>query len=303
MNAATPNYWVVIVKDHEVHGEPKKALEIITTRINDLYFGVAEGSHNLRRVAPHDKVIFYTAGLYKFVGNATIDFAHADLSDPLPTHLRERAQNLDAGTGLYFRSATLWTSFIDTPKVVEYLDFVTNKENWGASFQGTIRRIEPQDYDFLMQREDEEESAEFIRHSFPELEQTETERLMKLRVGQNRFRRSVLEYWEERCAVLGVPGAHLLFASHIKPWAECSTAEEKLSHYNGLALSPSLNHLFDRGLISFDANDGRIIISPHLSMTQRTGLAIDESLHLSRIEPEHKPFLEYHLSHVFQGGA
>lgn len=294
------NYWVFIAKDQEFYGKDATALEIITQRIGDFYFGVLEDAHNLRSVAPGDKVIFYAAGIYKFVGNATIEHVHADPKENLPLHLQTRAKALSAGTGVYFRSATLWDVFINTPQVVEHLAFVTNKENWGSSFQGTIRRIEPQDYEFLIEREDYDEVAAFVRQSFPQMEKTEVERLLKLRVGQARFRRDIMEYWNERCAVLGVPGANILIASHIKPWAECSTAEEKLSRYNGLALSPALNHLFDRGLISFDSANGRIKFSRHLLPSQRAALSLDQDLHLSRIEPEHKPFLDYHLNKVFR---
>lgn len=293
------NQWVFITKDQEFYGKDATALEIITRRISDLYFGVLEDAHNLHSVKPGDKVIFYAAGIHKFVGNATVEHVHADSKENLPLQLQSRAKALVAGTGVYFRSATLWDAFIDTPQVVKHLEFVTNKENWGSSFQGTIRRIEPQDHAFLIEREDDDEAAEFVRQSFPELEKTEIERLTKLRVGQARFRRDILEYWNERCAVLGVPGANILIASHIKPWAECSTAEEKLSRYNGLALSPALNHLFDKGLISFDSTDGRIKLSAHLLPSQQSALSLDEDLHLSRIEPEHKPFLEYHLKNVF----
>jgi hypothetical protein len=302
MNNAKPNYWILIAKDGEFHGEERTAFEIISHRIGDLFFGVIEDANNLGRVGPGDKVIFYAAGKCQFIGNATVDHVHADPSGNLPDYLQSRAKALAAGTGIYFRSATLWDSFIETRQVVEHLAFVPNKEKWYASFQGTIRRIEPQDFEFLMDREDEEEAREFVRNSFPYLEKTETERLAKLRVGQARFRRDVLEYWNERCAVLEAPGANLLIASHIKPGAECSTADEKLSPYNGLALSPTLNHLFDRGLISFDSTNGQIIASPRLLPNQRASLSINDSLHLSRIEPEHKPFLDYHFEYVFQKG-
>ena len=300
MNTAKTDYWIVIAKDGEFHGKERTALEIITQRIGDLFFGVIEDSNNLGRVAPGDKVIFYAAGKCKFVGNATVEHVHADPKAGLPSHLQDRAKALAAGTGIYFRSATMWDLFIDTRKVVEHLAFVPNKENWGASFQGTIRRIEAQDFEFLMDREEEEEAWEFVRNSFPYLEKTETERLAKLRVGQARFRRDVLEYWNEQCAVSGTRGANVLIASHIKPWAECSTAEDKLSHYNGLALSPTLNHLFDRGLVSFDSTDGHIIVSSRLLPSQRASLSINNVLRLSRIDPEHKPFLDYHLENVFQ---
>jgi hypothetical protein len=40
-----------------------------------------------------------------------------------------------------------------------------------------------------------------------------------------------------------------------------STNAERLDGQNGLLLTPSIDHLFDRGFISF-RNDGRLLVSP-----------------------------------------
>ena len=48
-------------------------------------------------------------------------------------------------------------------------------------------------------------------------------------------------------------------ASHIKPWPE-STNEERLTGENGLLLRPSIDHLFDRGFMSFEDN-GELVVS------------------------------------------
>ena len=51
-----------------------------------------------------------------------------------------------------------------------------------------------------------------------------------------------------------------LVASHCKPWRD-ATNEERVDGENGLLLTPSIDHLFDRGFIGFEDN-GRLIISP-----------------------------------------
>ena len=53
--------------------------------------------------------------------------------------------------------------------------------------------------------------------------------------------------------------AHLI-ASHCEPWRD-STNQERLDGENGLLLTPSIDHLFDRGFIGFE-DSGRLIISP-----------------------------------------
>jgi putative restriction endonuclease len=74
---------------------------------------------------------------------------------------------------------------------------------------------------------------------------TEAERLMVQRVGQDIFRRG-LEYWDGRCAITGLAVPDLLWASHIKPWADCEREAERLDIWNGLLLGPHLDAAFRR---------------------------------------------------------
>lgn len=60
--------------------------------------------------------------------------------------------------------------------------------------------------------------------------------------------------------ITGVDNPVHLIASHCKPWRD-TTNEERLNGENGLLLTPSIDHLFDRGFIGFEDN-GKLIISP-----------------------------------------
>src|SRR5437868_223260 len=108
---------------------------------------------------------------------------------------------------------------------------------------------------------------------------TTRDALIKARVGQGLFRRNVSSI-EHRCRITGVSYPTHLFASHIKPWRE-STNEERLSGENGLLLTPSMDHLFDRGFISFE-DSGELIISDvaHKESIQRMGV---ETEHVVRV--------------------
>jgi hypothetical protein len=70
------------------------------------------------------------------------------------------------------------------------------------------------------------------------------------RRGQGLFKQNVLNF-ESRCRITGVDKIEHLRASHCKPWRD-STNEERLIGENGLLLTPSIDHLFDRGFISFE---------------------------------------------------
>ena len=52
--------------------------------------------------------------------------------------------------------------------------------------------------------------------------------MVRQRVGQNKFRDAMLDYWGGACAVTGVAIPEVLRASHAKPWAECGTDAERL---------------------------------------------------------------------------
>lgn len=89
----------------------------------------------------------------------------------------------------------------------------------------------------------------------------ETERLaiVRARVGQGLFKERV-SMIEAKCRITGVDNPVHLIASHCKPWRD-SNNEERLDGENGLLLTPSIDHLFDRGFIGFE-NNGKLIISP-----------------------------------------
>jgi hypothetical protein len=132
------------------------------------------------------------------------------------------------------------------------------------------------------------------------LDITDTERLAveKERIGQELYRNALLRFWNYRCVLTGVDQQELLVASHAKPWAACSTPEERLNVFNGFIFEARFDRLFDQGFISFD-DQGLIMISPKLSMENRKALGLDTSMAIKGIESAHRPFLAYHREHVF----
>lgn len=123
---------------------------------------------------------------------------------------------------------------------------------------------------------------------------TEKEEMVKCRIGQGKFRDQLIEYWKG-CSVTNFQKVELLVASHIKPWRGSSN-KERLDKFNGLLLVPNLDKLFDKGYISFD-NGGKIIISKDLIDYEILGINPNMTIH---IEEEHKKYLEFHRSDVFE---
>ena len=128
------------------------------------------------------------------------------------------------------------------------------------------------------------------------LSSTERNAIIKARIGQGQFRDNLIEYWSA-CAVTGCTETKLLRASHIKPWSK-SDLSERLSLYNGLLLSPNLDACFDTGLISFDEK-GNIVISPQITENDLAALGVHREMRLSKLENDHKKYLEYHRKNIF----
>jgi putative restriction endonuclease len=130
------------------------------------------------------------------------------------------------------------------------------------------------------------------------LAETTRKALIKARIGQGVFRRNVASI-ESRCRVTGVAYPTHLFASHIKPWRE-ATNEERLNGENGLLLTPSIDHLFDRGFISFE-DSGQLIISDiaHKESIRRMGINTDQVVRVGRFSEGQKFLLAHHRSAVF----
>lgn len=131
-----------------------------------------------------------------------------------------------------------------------------------------------------------------------ELPETEKEALVMSRRGQGKFKQNVSRL-ERRCRVTQVDRPEHLRASHIKPWRD-SNNQERLEGENGFLLTPSIDHLFDRGFISFEDN-GAILISPvaHKPALQRMGVPTDLLMNVGRFTDQQKQHLDFHRNFVF----
>jgi hypothetical protein len=122
---------------------------------------------------------------------------------------------------------------------------------------------------------------------------TETERLVIMRVGQEIFRKALMEYWNGTCPLTGITDPALLRASHIVPWAECETDALRLNVYNGLLLSSLWDAAFDAGLVSFTA-DGVPLHSSMLSEGAALTFGLATHPVLQGLTPQHEALLKRH---------
>lgn len=161
-----------------------------------------------------------------------------------------------------------------------------------ASPTGAASSIEPA---LRGQQEWEDIIQQRILHEAPE---TARDALIKARIGQGLFKQRVAQI-ERACRLTFVTNPAHLIGSHIKPWRE-STNEERLSGANGLLLTPTADHLFDRGFISFE-DSGEVMVSPvaDVSSLKRMGLDPDNPPRPMPLNCDQKGFLAYHRREVF----
>lgn len=127
--------------------------------------------------------------------------------------------------------------------------------------------------------------------------ETEREAIIRARRGQGLFKQRVMEI-ETRCRITGVENPIHLVASHCKPWRDCRN-EERLDGENGLLLTPSIDHLFDRGFIGFE-DSGNLILSPvaHRPSLLRMGVETDRVVNVGGFTEGQRKFLDFHRNAV-----
>jgi putative restriction endonuclease len=132
--------------------------------------------------------------------------------------------------------------------------------------------------------------------------ETEKEAIVRARRGQGIFKQRVMRL-ENHCRITGVNNPSHLLASHCKPWRDSSN-EERLNGENGLLLTPSIDHLFDRGFIGFE-DSGTLIISPvaHKPSLRRMGVETDVLVNIGTFTEGQRHFLEFHRNAVLLRAA
>jgi putative restriction endonuclease len=122
---------------------------------------------------------------------------------------------------------------------------------------------------------------------------TEVQRMVRQRVGQQAFRQAMLDYWQGACAVTGLALPQALKASHAKAWALCTEDVERLDVFNGFLLSANLDALFDSYLASF-TDKGALLIAPTVPPPAREQLGLTDNLQLRWVAAQHRPYLAFH---------
>lgn len=131
----------------------------------------------------------------------------------------------------------------------------------------------------------------------PDLDETERHAVIKQRLAQRLFRYR-LGATRCRCPITGIEDPAHLRASHIKPWKDCNDRERQ-DPDNGLLLAPHVDHLFDRGYLTFE-DDGRVLIARNLDRAVLAAWGLDRIKRVDPFPPGQRRYLRYHRTSVFR---
>jgi putative restriction endonuclease len=129
--------------------------------------------------------------------------------------------------------------------------------------------------------------------------ETERTALIQARRGQGVFRGNVRSI-ERACRVTHVERMEHLIASHIQPWRDSSN-EQRLDGENGLLLTPTVDHLFDKGFISFE-DSGQLIVSPVADQTslKHMGVETESRVNVGAFSQGQRRYLDFHRENVLR---
>jgi putative restriction endonuclease len=144
----------------------------------------------------------------------------------------------------------------------------------------------------IVSESDLDEAAELLSiQGRTDIGETVKRQLVNSRRGQGIFKANV-RLNERCCRLTGETDPQLLVASHIKPWKD-STDHEKLDGCNGLLLSPHVDRLFDRRLISFEDN-GDVLVSSKLDPKTLERWGLNHILNIGPFSSGQAGYLAHH---------
>lgn len=145
---------------------------------------------------------------------------------------------------------------------------------------------------------------DFKKDDWKIIEGLEKAAIIKTRVNQSFFRKTVLASYKNKCCITELSVPNLLIASHIVPWSK--DQKNRVNPHNGLCLNPLHDMAFDKGFITIDKNY-RVIVSKEIKNLTPKKVFEDYFYRYENqkiILPDKflpfKEFLEFHNNNIFE---
>jgi MoxR-like ATPase len=142
-----PNHWILVVTDKPEQNLTAK--QIVTTRINDRFWGLNTKTPYRTLLRKDDRVIF-SYGSREFLGTAILDSDAFELREEQRNQFSHNDEFFKTDFGVRLKDAELWEDPKPVQKSVNVLSFIKNKGYYMTSFQGGIRKISKEDYNNIL---------------------------------------------------------------------------------------------------------------------------------------------------------
>ena len=139
------NYYCLVTSD----SLKESAIDIFNKRIEEKKYPLYPRTPNLNEIKEEDEVIFYIAGSGKerqsFVGQATIQ----KVETPREFLVDPDKDNYEVIKYLWFKKIKIFETSKNIQSIINKLDFVKNKKNYGTYLMGGVRKLNQKDFDLI----------------------------------------------------------------------------------------------------------------------------------------------------------
>ena len=143
------NYWIFTVtthKDYNITGE-----EIFNQRMEDRFWGLGERTPNRQNLSEGDKVVYYIGVPQKvFGGTTTLASPSFKLNDSQKKQYGHGTEFYEEDYGVFLKDIDIWHAPKSVEGLIPRLEFIENKQFWGAYFQGGVRQITEGDFKIII---------------------------------------------------------------------------------------------------------------------------------------------------------
>ena len=124
------SFWIFVMKGNKID---------FHARLEKGQWPIYKNTGNRSKLKKGDSVVFYLGGLRnkKFMGTAT-----------LTSGVEPDGEDFAVGLS----KVDIWKSPVFVPSILGSLDFVPNKRNWGAYFQGGVVWLSKKDYNTILEK-------------------------------------------------------------------------------------------------------------------------------------------------------
>jgi len=139
--------WIFIVTQHKVEGELLTADDILNQRMADQFWGLGEKTPNRRSLQKGDNVVFYVGLPRKvFAASAQLESDSFQLTKEQEEKYGHNKKFYYPDYGVLLTNVQIWKTAHFVEDLVPNLNFIDNKENWFAYFQGGVRQVSEEDF-------------------------------------------------------------------------------------------------------------------------------------------------------------